>query len=78
MKEFTFERPARAPDAVGALATHPGAMFLAGGTTLVDLMKVNVLTWRISPHAKPSQRSIEMEPPSFGAARPISDRALTP
>ena len=25
------------------MVAHPGAMFLAGGTTLVDLMKVNVL-----------------------------------
>jgi CO/xanthine dehydrogenase Mo-binding subunit len=33
---------------------------------------------RISLPAKPSQRSDEMERPSFGAARPISDRAPTP
>jgi xanthine dehydrogenase YagS FAD-binding subunit len=44
MKEFTFERFARATDAAGAVATRPGAMLLAGGTTLVDLMKIDVLT----------------------------------
>ena len=44
MKEFTFERLARATDAAGAVAARPGAMFLAGGTTLVDLMKIDVLT----------------------------------
>ena len=44
MKEFTFERFARAADAAGAVAARPGAMFLAGGTTLVDLMKIDVLT----------------------------------
>ena len=44
MKEFTFERFARATDAASAVAARPGAMFLAGGTTLVDLMKIDVLT----------------------------------
>ena len=44
MNAFTFERSARATDAASAVAARPGAMFLAGGTTLVDLMKVDVLT----------------------------------
>src|SRR6266478_9585984 len=44
MKEFTFQRFTRATDAASAAAAHHGAMFLAGGTTLIDLMKVNVLT----------------------------------
>ena len=44
MNAFTFERLSRATDAASAVAAHPGAMFLAGGTTLVDLMKVDVLT----------------------------------
>jgi len=44
MDAFTFERLTRATDAASAVATRPGAMFLAGGTTLVDLMKVDVLT----------------------------------
>ena len=44
MKDFTFERLARATNTASAMAAPPGAMFLAGGTTLVDLMKVNVLT----------------------------------
>ena len=44
MKAFTFERSARATDAASAVAARPGAMFLAGGTTLVDLMKIDVLT----------------------------------
>ena len=43
MKEFTFERPAAAADATSAVAARTGAMFLAGGTTLVDLMKIDVL-----------------------------------
>jgi xanthine dehydrogenase YagS FAD-binding subunit len=44
MKAFTFQRVADAEDAARAVAVHPGAMFLAGGTTLIDLMKVDVLT----------------------------------
>ena len=43
MNAFTFERSTRATDAASAVAARPGAMFLAGGTTLVDLMKVDVL-----------------------------------
>jgi xanthine dehydrogenase YagS FAD-binding subunit len=44
MKAFTFQRVAAAEDAARAVAARLGAMFLAGGTTLVDLMKVDVLT----------------------------------
>src|SRR6185369_2972407 len=39
-----FERSAAAEDAASAVAAGPHAMFLGGGTTLVDLMKVDVLT----------------------------------
>ena len=44
MNAFAFERLSRPTDAASAVAARPGAMFLAGGTTLVDLMKVDVLT----------------------------------
>ena len=44
MNAFTFERVTHATDAAAAVAANSGAMFLAGGTTLVDLMKVEVLT----------------------------------
>lgn len=50
MKSFTFSRPTDAADAVtragkDAAAAASGAIrFLAGGTTLVDLMKLNVET----------------------------------
>jgi len=44
MNTFTFERLSRPTDAASAVAARPAAMFLAGGTTLVDLMKVDVLT----------------------------------
>ena len=42
MKDFTFQRLAAVEDAARAVAGRPGAMFLAGGTTLVDLMKIDV------------------------------------
>ena len=44
MNTLTFEQCAGAADAAGVVAARPAAMFLAGGTTLVDLMKVDVLT----------------------------------
>jgi xanthine dehydrogenase YagS FAD-binding subunit len=44
MNTFTFEQLSRPTDAASAVAARPGAMFLAGGTTMVDLMKVDVLT----------------------------------
>ena len=44
MNAFTFERMPAATNAASAVGARPGAMFLAGGTTLIDLMKVDVLT----------------------------------
>jgi len=45
MRPFTYIKPATAADAVQAIAAAgPGARFLAGGTTLYDLMKLNVET----------------------------------
>ncbi|MFF4173108.1 FAD binding domain-containing protein [Streptomyces sp. NPDC001744] len=42
MKPFAYVRPERAEEAVERFAAHPGARFLAGGTNLVDLMKLGV------------------------------------
>jgi len=44
MNALTFQRVPAAADAASAVAARPMAMFLAGGTTLVDLMKIDVLT----------------------------------
>lgn len=44
MKPFAYLRAGTADEAVAACATHPGARFLAGGTNLVDLMKLGVET----------------------------------
>ena len=43
MKPFAFEQATSAAEAAQAIARQPNAMFLAGGTTLVDLMKIDVL-----------------------------------
>lgn len=43
MRPFAYARPGSAADAVaGLVAAGPGARFLAGGTTLYDLMKLDV------------------------------------
>ena len=42
MNSFSYARPADIGGAVGELATHEGAKFIAGGTNLLDLMKENV------------------------------------
>jgi xanthine dehydrogenase YagS FAD-binding subunit len=43
MRPFRYVRPATAAEAVNAFTTAgPGARFIAGGTTLYDLMKLNV------------------------------------
>ena len=42
MKAFTFERATSAPDAAAKAAGMPGARFIAGGTNLLDLMKLEI------------------------------------
>ena len=44
MKAFTYERPATVAAAAKAVAARPGAKFIAGGTNLLDLMKLEVET----------------------------------
>ncbi|MCP2169087.1 FAD binding domain-containing protein [Goodfellowiella coeruleoviolacea] len=43
MKPFTYQRPADPADAAELLLAQPDAVVLAGGTNLVDLMKLGVL-----------------------------------
>ncbi|TYB42462.1 FAD binding domain-containing protein [Actinomadura chibensis] len=42
MRPFDYERPAEPDAAVAAVAARPDAVFLGGGTNLVDLMKLGV------------------------------------
>lgn len=44
MKAFTYERAKDAGAAARAVAGRPGAKFIAGGTNLLDLMKIEVET----------------------------------
>src|SRR5688500_813720 len=42
MKAFSFERARTPADAAAAAASRPGAKFIAGGTNLLDLMKLEI------------------------------------
>ncbi|MGN6121428.1 MAG: FAD binding domain-containing protein [Sphingomonas oligoaromativorans] len=44
MRPFTYERATSAGDAAARAARTPGAKFIAGGTNLLDLMKIEVET----------------------------------
>ena len=44
MNPFRYVQEASAEAAVSAVRSAPGAVFFAGGTTLIDLMKIDVLT----------------------------------
>lgn len=44
MRPFTYERARSAEDAVALLAARPGARIIAGGTNLLDLMKLQIET----------------------------------
>src|SRR6187399_130933 len=44
MNPFQYSRPAGTAGAISLLAKYPDAHFLAGGTNLIDLMKMNVAT----------------------------------
>src|SRR4051812_28569523 len=46
MRAFTFERARSPAEAATAAARHPGAKFVAGGTNLLDLMKLEIETPR--------------------------------
>ncbi len=42
MKPFSYERVQTPAQAAAAVARHPGARFIAGGTNLLDLMKLQI------------------------------------
>ena len=44
MKAFTYERAKTPAEAAGAIARNPDAKFIAGGTNLLDLMKLQIET----------------------------------
>src|ERR671917_126123 len=44
MRAFTYERATTPVEAAAAVARTPGAKFIAGGTNLLDLMKLQIET----------------------------------
>ena len=44
MRSFSYERAQTPEQAAAAVAGKPGAKFLAGGTNLLDLMKLEIET----------------------------------
>ena len=42
MKAFEYARPADAAEAVGLVSAQPGAAYLAGGSNLVDHLKLGI------------------------------------
>ena len=42
MKSFTYERVQSVDDATAAFARTPNARYIAGGTNLLDLMKLEI------------------------------------
>ncbi|KAF1048758.1 FAD binding domain-containing protein [Xylophilus sp.] len=42
MKAFTYEKPRSVQEAAAAAARQPGSRFIAGGTNLLDLMKLQI------------------------------------
>ena len=44
MKAFSYERPTTAAEAAASVARNPEAKFIAGGTNLLDLMKLQIET----------------------------------
>src|SRR4029077_16873817 len=81
MKAFTYERVAVAEDAARVVADRPGAMFLAGGTTVIDLMKIDVLTPDAIVdvrHLRLSSIDVSDDAITVGAAVPNSQLAWPP
>lgn len=44
MHHFSYSRAGNVAEAILEKAATPGAMFIAGGTNLLDLMKIDMLT----------------------------------
>ncbi len=81
MHPFTYTLPITAADAVAAAG--PGSRFLAGGTTLYDLMKLNVETPAtiVDVRALPGLTDIATDDPAglrLGAMATMSDVASDP
>ena len=56
MKPFTYERARSAREAAGSAVRTPEAKFIAGGTNLLDLMKLEIERPRPAPATVPARR----------------------
>lgn len=79
MRPFTYERATSLREAAAAIAARPGARFIAGGTNLIDLMKLGI---EQPPHlvdiSRLPLRDVEETPEGglrIGALLPNSDLA---
>lgn len=82
MKQFGYLRPDSAAAAVAAVASAPAASYLAGGTNLVDLMKLGVAQpdWLVDVRTLLDRGVTPTEPGGvlIGAGTPNSDLAADP
>lgn len=82
MKPYHYEQARDIPGAVAALAEQPNAKYLAGGTNLVDLMKLEIMTPEVLVDVRrlTSDRIEETEDGGvrIGAAATNSDLAADP
>ncbi|TRO38267.1 xanthine dehydrogenase family protein subunit M [Pseudomonas putida] len=67
MRSFTYQRATSATEAVSSAAHHPDAKFIAGGTNLLDLMKLEIET---------PQHLIDVNGLAFDTITPTSDGGL--
>jgi xanthine dehydrogenase YagS FAD-binding subunit len=68
MRPFAYERPSDPAGAIAALRDHgPGARYLAGGTNLVDLMRLGVET---------PERLVDVSRLDLGGIEPTADGGL--
>ncbi|MCQ9165200.1 MULTISPECIES: xanthine dehydrogenase family protein subunit M [unclassified Arthrobacter] len=82
MRPFDYQQAPDATAAVATVARRPGAMFLGGGTNLVDLMKLGVATPELLVDVSRLPLDTVAELPDgrvrIGAAVPNSDLAAHP
>jgi xanthine dehydrogenase YagS FAD-binding subunit len=67
MRAFSYERPATPAEAVAAAARAPDAKFIAGGTNLLDLMKLEI---------EAPRRLIDVNGLGFDAIAPTAEGGL--
>lgn len=72
MRPFDYTAATDAAQATQLLAADANAQFIAGGTTLVDLMKLNVET----PNQLIDLNTLERRDPSFGRIEPLPGGGL--